>query len=76
MSDEKPFDLRDQFAMAAMQILLMQPSNEYKPVKAFTHPYNKETPISESDLEQMERIALAAYKMADVMRKARLKAFG
>lgn len=73
--DEKPFDLRDQFAMAAMQILLQQPHDSYKPLKGFTHSYTSDT-ISEFDLEQMERIALAAYKMADVMRKARLQAFG
>jgi hypothetical protein len=75
MDDEKPFDLRDQFAMAAMQILLQQPTDSYKPLKGYTHGYSTEV-ISEFDLEQMERIALAAYKMADVMRKARLQAFG
>lgn len=76
MSDEKPFDLRDQFAMAAMQALIAREHGDYPLVKTYIKNSTGKVQIDEWEIEKMERFALAAYKMADVMRKARLKAFG
>lgn len=73
--DDKPFDLRDQFALAAMQALIESESGEYKLAQRYIGGFKHAT-LDDLQLEKMERIALAAYKMADAMRKARLKAFG
>lgn len=74
MSDEKPFDLRDKFATEAMHAIIVDDQSGYKLAADFIK--GRQNNLSEWDLEKMERIALAAYAMADAMRKARLKAFG
>ena len=75
MADEKPFDLRDQLAIAAMQALIESEVGEYRLAQRYISD-RKDANLDDYQLDKMERIALAAYKMADAMRKARLKAFG
>lgn len=59
--------LRDQLAIAAMQALITN-AGLYKTYL----DANEEHPDSKY---KMERIAIVAYKVADEMRKARLKSF-
>lgn len=72
MSDD--LDLRDHFAIAAMQAFIKSEDSDYKVAQGYIT--GKSRSLEEWQVEKMERIALAAYKMADAMRKARLKAFG
>ena len=71
MKDEKPIDLRDQFAIEAMSAIIIArgdaPAYDYINERAFE--------ITDFQIEKMERIAIVAYKMADAMRRVRLKAF-
>lgn len=73
MSEE---DLRDKFALAAMQALITREEGSYPIATSYIRQIHDVMTIDDWELEKMERIALAAYKMADAMRKARLKAFG
>ena len=72
MSNDDNFDeeirLRDQFAMAAMQALI----DKYGVLGRYIE---NEADIKEEPYRKMERITLAAYKIADEMRKARLISF-
>jgi hypothetical protein len=73
MSDDHPLDIKDQFAIAAMQSLIQSETSEYRVAQDYI--VGKTSTLEGWQSEKMERIALAAYKMADAMRKARLKAF-
>lgn len=83
MSDEKPIDLTDQFAMAALQILIRNDDAGSRNRFTICDDYisgwdalgNEVHKISEGSKEVMSRLAKVAYQMAREMRKARLAAF-
>lgn len=84
MSDEKEnsFGIRDQFAIAAMTFFLQIEDNSVDPICSsyinehdrYNHNHNF-VKIDDLSIAKMDRIANAAYKMADSMRRARLKVF-
>jgi hypothetical protein len=65
--DEKELSLRDQFAIAAMQALVSK-NNIYV-------SYITDDVVNPKSAAKADRIATAAYKIADAMRKARLASF-
>lgn len=76
MSDEKPLDLNDQLAMAALQMLTISPTNESRKFAVCNYYITGEVDeINEHDILYMDRLAEVAYLMAKSMRKARLSAF-
>jgi hypothetical protein len=89
MEDEKPLDLRDKLALEIINALILGDPSYHK-VKDPSSPYTVEDHIGTAKklvnnynhnaykgdaIEQMEKIARTAYKMADVMRKIRLEVF-
>ncbi len=77
MDEEKSFDLRDRFALDAMQILLGN-----RKTRLYEHFILGEDKYPDAvkrnlqyDDEYMERVAQISYHIADIMRKARLVAF-
>lgn len=64
---EKELRLRDQFAIAAMQALITK--------NGVYGSYIDEASMSSKSPARVERIATAAYKIADAMRKIRLTSF-
>lgn len=71
MSDEKPLDLRDKFAIEILGALISKNKdlglyNDYIIISG--------QPITENDA-RAERIITIAYRMADIMRKIRLVPF-
>lgn len=72
--DEKEMRLRDQLAVAAMQALMNELSI-YKTWIMGVEVINDLPQYMEKAEARTEKMAIAAYKVADAMRKARLAAF-
>ena len=70
-NDDDDLRLRDKFAIAAMQALLTR----YGGWGDYIDENEGAGPGPENDTPRTRRIALASYRIADEMRKARLKAF-
>jgi hypothetical protein len=80
MSDEKPFDLRDQFAAAAfVGFLKKDDCLSFQEWQNTYRRYSYEVGLKEEYdkflNKRFEEAARFAYKAADVMRKVRLSAF-
>lgn len=80
--DEEEVRLRDQIAIAAMQALLQNHNNYKSYIEREKETYGEGTSNEETKDEyferidgRIERLALSAYRIADAMRKARLKVF-
>jgi len=71
--DDDKLTLRDKLAAAALPAL-MHRYNDHVSTK-WTMIKNNEDITTEAFREDIEIIAVMAYKIADAMRKARLKAF-
>lgn len=71
MDDDDKLTLRDKLAAAALPALV-QRFNDHR-LNKWT--MNGGTELTEAFREDVEIIAVMAYKIADEMRKARLKAF-
>ena len=66
--DDEDIRLRDQFAIAAMEALIIK-------YGAFNNYIDKENFDMKGPYPRTQRLATAAYIVADEMRKARLKSF-
>lgn len=77
MEEEKFFDLRDRFALAAMRMLLSDGKTRlYDHFISGIDKYPDSVKRNlQYDDEEMGRIAQISYRIADIMRKARLAVF-